>query len=93
MMKWIPSALVVSLAAFGRIALRNRDAGPSEGVPVAPRPSRPDQVAASGAKPPRGGAVPSQAVSSNRPAKPSNLSGEYQVLLRQSLWTAKRLFS
>jgi hypothetical protein len=91
MMKWIASALVVSLAAFGGIALRNRDAGPSEGVPVAPRPSRPDQVAASGAKPPRGGAVPSQAVSSNRPAKPSNLSGEYQVLLRQSLFSSKPL--
>jgi hypothetical protein len=91
MMKWIASALMVSLAAVGGIALRNRDAGPSEGVPVAPRPSRPGQVAAGGAKPPRGGGVPSQAVSSNGPAKPSNISGEYEVLLRQSLFSSKPL--
>ena len=91
MMKWIASALAVSLAAVGGIALRNRDAGPAEGVQLAPHVARPGQVAAAGAKPPRAAAVAAKAVSSDQPAKLADLSGEYQILLRQSLFSAKPL--
>jgi hypothetical protein len=91
MIKWIASALVVSLATVGGIALRGRNGGPSEGVQTATCPPGPDQVVATGVKPPRGGVVASQANPSHRPAAPANLSGEYQVLLRQSLFSAKPL--
>jgi hypothetical protein len=90
MKKWIASALAVSLAAVGGIALRSRDRGPSEGIAVGAGPSRPGQVAAAGAKPPRGGVAAAQADPSVRPA-PTSLSGEYQVLLRQSVFSSKPL--